>query len=128
MSATRRFRTRRAIATLLALAAVVAAPSAAEPGFLGIGISIDGEGFVANRIVKAVKVERVVQHSPAARAGIVLGDELVEVDGRTVRGSRVSELRPLLDRPAGHVLRLVVKRPSGQLVEVRVVLAARPPE
>lgn len=116
------------VASALIVAALLAPlPCAAEPGFLGIRISIDGEGFVANRVVKAVRVERVVPYSPAARAGIGLGDEIVEVDSRTVRGARVSELQPLLDRQAGHVLRLVVRKPSGQLVELRAVLAERPP-
>lgn len=116
----------RAVVLLAALAGG-ALPCAAERGFLGIGISIDGEGLVINRLVKAVRVERVVQGSPAARAGITLGDEIVEVDGRTVRGSRVSELQPLLDQPAGRALRLVVRKPSGQLVELRPVLESRPP-
>lgn len=116
------------VACALTVAALLAsAPCAAEPGFLGIGISIDGEGFVANRVVKAVRVERVVPYSPAARAGIRIDDEIVEVDGQTIRGKRVSELRPMLDRQEGHVLRLVVKRTGGQLVNVQAVLASRPP-
>ncbi len=114
--------------TLIVGASLAPAICAAEPGFLGIRISIDGEGFVANRIVKTVRVERVVPYSPAARAGIGLGDEIVEVDNRTVRGARVSELQPLLDRQAGYVLRIVVRKPSGQLVELRPVLAERPPQ
>ncbi|MBL8361809.1 MAG: PDZ domain-containing protein [Rubrivivax sp.] len=111
----------------LALVALAPVPCAAEPGFLGIGISIDGEGYVANRIVKAVRIQRVVPYSPAAQAGLRPDDEIVEVDGQPVRGKRISELRPLLDRQEGHALQMLVKKPGGELVSVRPVLAARPP-
>lgn len=100
----------------------------AEQGFLGISFSIEGEGLIVNRLVKTIRVERVVSRSPAARSGIQIGDELVEVDNKTVRGARVSELRPLLDKAAGQAVTLSIKKPSGQLRTVTVVLDPRPAE
>ena len=123
--------TSRLAFTILWTALIALAPLAArgsEPGFLGISIHIEGEGFVANRLVKSVLVNRVVANSPAARAGLQYDDELLEVDGRRLRGSRISELRPLLDRRAGSSITLFVKKKNGQTVSYVVVLGERPPQ
>jgi C-terminal processing protease CtpA/Prc len=124
-------RVTRLLFTFLCSALIALAPSgsfASEPGFLGISIHIEGEGFVANRMVKSVTVNRVVANSPAARAGLQFDDELIEVDGKRLRGSRISELRPLLDRQAGSSITLLVKKKSGQTQSYRVVLDPRPPQ
>jgi C-terminal processing protease CtpA/Prc len=118
----------KATVALCSLAVTATLAGAAERGFLGISYSIDGEGFVFNRIVKSVKVNNVVLRSPASREGIRIGDEILEVDGKRIPGSRVSELKPLLDKQAGQTIRIVLRKSSGQTHTVRVALEARPPE
>ncbi len=115
------------LAALLLATAAATAP-AAEPGFLGIATYVDSEGLVLNPVVRTITVTRVVPHSPAAKAGIGFDDQLLEIDGKVVRGSRASDLRPLLDKRAGQSLTLLVKKKSGQTVSYTVVLAERPPQ
>ncbi len=102
--------------------------SASEQGFLGISVYIDGDQFIPNQKVKSVVINRLVAHSPAHKAGLQLGDELLEVDGTKIPGSRMSEIRPLLDKRAGQTITLVVKRKTGHTQSYSVVLATRPPQ
>ncbi len=109
--------------SLLALLA-----SASEQGFLGVSVHIDGDQFIPNQKVKSVVINRVVPHSPAHKAGLQFGDELLEVDGTKIPGSRISQIRPLLDKRAGQRITLVVKKQTGQTQIYSVVLDTRPPQ
>ena len=110
----------------LALALTGAASHAGEPGTIGLSVAVEGEGAFWNPTLKAVLVKRVAPGSPAAQAGIAQGDAIVEVEGRPVAGAKASELRPYMEREVGQRLRLVVKKPGGQLEPVELTAAARP--
>jgi hypothetical protein len=88
-------------AFVVALTICTLALGASEQGFLGISIYIDGDQFIPNQKVKSVVINRLVAHSPAHKAGLQLDDENLEVDGIKISGSRMSEIRPLLDKRAG---------------------------
>jgi serine protease Do len=72
-----------------------------EMPVLGIGMGV-------NRRVSGVVVESVVPRSPAAAAGMRVGDLIVSLDGSTVRDG-------------GELLRLLAKRQAGDKVEVRLL-------
>lgn len=69
-----------------------------------------------------IKVDTVNADSPAAKAGVKVGDHLVKIDGAavTTRGS-INDL--LADKKVGDVVLLALKR-EGKDVEVRATLAA----
>jgi hypothetical protein len=70
----------------------------------------------------AFEVVEVVPGTPAAEAGLVAGDRIVSVDGRTPRQLTLHQLRTRLkERPAGTRVKLTVKRDDG-LHQVRLVL------
>mgnify|MGYP001006452221 FL=1 len=101
---------------------------ASEQGFLGIAIYVDGEGLVLNQSVRSITVTRVVPNSPASKAGLSFDDQLLEIDGKRVRGARISELRPLLEKRTGQSVSLVVKKKSGSTATYSVVFGERPPQ
>jgi len=113
-----------AAAVLLALASTVA--SAAGSGYLGIGLAVSGEGFFLNPTIKAVKVQKVNAGSPAARAGITEGDEIVEVEGKKVVGAKARDLQPYMEREVGETVRLTVKKSSGETKQLSVKTEAKP--
>src|SRR5262245_9541843 len=84
---------------------------------VGLGIRLaegdEGGGF---------KVDTVNADSPAAKAGVKVGDHLVKIEGAavTTRGS-INDL--LADKKVGDVVLLSLKR-DGKDVEVRATLAA----
>lgn len=102
--------TAAALSLLLLLGGVGAAPEAVVPGGNTIGLELKLDGVA------------VVEFSDAApeKAGLRRGDLLQKIDGTPV--SSVAEVAALVERSAGRVLRLTVRR-DGREKTVR--LAAR---
>ena len=83
----------------------------AAGNYPGIGIEVAAEG-------KAIRVLRPLADSPAARAGLRRGDEIVRIDDAPV-GRDVGEAIEQMRGPAGSRVRLTVRRAgSGELVDV----------
>jgi C-terminal processing protease CtpA/Prc len=109
--------------TLLCLLA--GAAWAADRGYFGFAIAVDGEGFFLNPTLKSVKIETVVPNSPAALAGIRPGDLIVEVEGHAVAGTKADVLKPYLQRDVGQSTRLLVRKSTGETVAVVLVAAQK---
>jgi M6 family metalloprotease-like protein len=105
----------RTVATAVTTRVSLAGPEPArQPGYLGVQVATDARG----RLV----VAEVEADSPAARAGLLAGDVLVQVAGKPVAGA--DGLRSLLHAQApGAVLKLALARKDRPL-EVPVTLAA----
>jgi len=69
---------------------------------VGFGLSYELRG------VDGVFVTRVIQHSPAGRAGIKPGDQIISIDGRPTSGMNEAEIRSLMNmqHPLGLALQL----------------------
>lgn len=114
-----------AFAALLAPAVAVQAQEAPKPGTLGFAVDIDGEGSFLNPTLKTVTIKSVVPGRPAATAGIKPGDQIVEVEGRQVKGSKARELQPLMKKNAGETLALRLRKPDGEIYAVALVAAPK---
>lgn len=64
-----------------------------------------------------LRVERVVEDSPAARAGIRRGDVVVAADGRSLAGRSVEAASALVKGPAGTRVRLRIQRDDRTLTK-----------
>lgn len=106
----------------LTLATSAIAAGAAERGYFGLAVSVDADGFF-NPTLKAVTVSKVTPRSPAAKAGVEVGDLIVEVEGQTVAGLKADDLKPFMQLNIGEATRFVMKRSSGEVV-LRVLVAA----
>jgi len=94
---------------------------AGEKGYLGVALSVEGEGFFLNPTLKSVRIEKVISNSPAAKAGIESGDLLLEIEGKKVVGAKANEIRPYMDREVGQTVRLAIQKSSGEVKQVAVV-------
>ena len=125
-----------ATAVLLCMAAVASpAKSQQKPrspeatGYHGISwttslsASLNENGELVRTRKDFPRVTSVRPCSPAHRAGIEPGDELVEVDGRDLKqpGPPFEKIRP------GETYQLVVER-DGERSEVEITLTERPPD
>ena len=99
---------------------------AGEPGWFGFGVSVKGSGFFLNPTLESVVVQSVVPKSPAAQHDIAVGDEVVQVEGTPVAGRKANELKPLMKKEIGQVLRLQLKRVSGEIYSANITAAKRP--
>jgi len=83
----------------------------AAGNYPGIGIEVSADnGFI--------KVQRPLEDSPAARAGIRAGDLILRIDGEPV-GANVAAAIEQMRGPAGSLVKLTVRRTAGdELVDV----------
>ena len=83
----------------------------AAGNYPGIGIEVAADnGFI--------KVQRPLEESPAARAGIRAGDLILRIDGEPV-GANVAAAIDQMRGPAGSLVKLTVRRAAGdELVDV----------
>lgn len=87
----------------------------ASNSFVGVGLQVDvRDGWVT------VTQPRV--GSPAERAGLLPGDRLVELDGRSMSGWTVEEARVAFRGPPGSTVALVVERGGGERARIAVSL------
>ncbi len=71
--------------------------------FGGVGVEVDFRG-------ENVTVIAPFDGSPAARAGVRSGDQIVAIDGKPVRGERIDKLVSLMRGPAGTKVKLTIRR------------------
>jgi carboxyl-terminal processing protease len=71
--------------------------------FGGVGVEVDFRG-------EYVTVIAPFDGSPAARAGIRSGDQIVAIDGKPVRGERIDKLVAMMRGPEGTKVKLTIRR------------------
>jgi predicted aspartyl protease len=96
--------------TLEPVPSVVSAPEG-ETSFIGPGVVL---GTAEAGPGTSVRVRRVLAGSPAARAGIKVGDRVTAIDGESTGGLRTEALRRRLSGPAGSRVRLTVRDGAGR--------------
>jgi carboxyl-terminal processing protease len=74
-----------------------------EGKFGGVGVEVDYKNDF-------VTVIAPIEGSPAARAGVKPGDQIVAIDGRPMRGERIDKLVTLMRGPAGSRVKMAVRR------------------
>jgi carboxyl-terminal processing protease len=80
------------------------------PHFTGIGVAV-GEDLVDKR---GLLIARVFNSSPAKRAGIVSGDLIVAVNGRTLKGLTAAKATALIKGLPGTEVQLSIESPHGK--------------
>ncbi|HMC96704.1 MAG TPA: S41 family peptidase, partial [Flavobacteriales bacterium] len=75
-----------------------------------------GIGALIKRKGDGVVVSEPYEGYPAMKAGIWAGDEIVEVDGRTITNMNTDEVSKLLKGQAGSEVKLITRRNGGELV------------
>ncbi len=88
-------------------------PGNEEHGVAGIGVHAGVDVKGADDIHQFIIVLSVVDHSPAKKAGVHAGDEILEIDGTKVAGMNFKDaVRNHLRGPLGSVVQVTIKRPG----------------
>ena len=84
--------------------------------YSGIGVDV-----VIDEETEGMKVMGVYSNSGADIAGIVIGDIITAVDGESILGLPLPDIRVMLRRPLGSTAILTVLRTSGEYQELTVI-------
>ncbi|GLQ90706.1 PDZ domain-containing protein [Dyella flagellata] len=115
----------RAWVFMLLLFTCLGVSAAGQPGRFGIGFKVETEGFMLNPKLKSVVVSYLQPGLPADKAGIKVGDEIIEADGKTIAGASAFGMRSVMDKDAGQSLTLKLKHPTGDTYTVSMVAVAK---
>jgi hypothetical protein len=66
-------------------------------------------------LVPQTEVWKVWEDSPAAEAGVLAGDQIIEVNGQKAFMMNINELKKIFETPSKSMLRLVVKREDKEI-------------
>lgn len=75
--------------------------------------SFAGIGVVVNPKKTGLEIARVFNSSPAQRAGLKVGDVIIAVNGRSLRGLSSEKSTGLVKGPPGTEVKLLIKRAGG---------------
>lgn len=99
----------------------------AERGWFGFGLNVESEGMFWNPTLVSLFVSDVAPGSPALAAGLVAGDQILEVEGTPVAGRKGKEFRAVLEgKGPGDTLRLLLKHANGTRTAATLVAARKP--
>ena len=87
---------------------------------LGFTVNVEGDGFALNPVVTRIMITDVIKGSLADQAGIVKGDEIVQIESQTVKGKRALELQPYMKFNAGETRTLRLKHANGELFDAKL--------
>ena len=99
---------------------VLAPTSRAAEQKLGFAVDLKGEGFFLNPVVTEIHVSDVTKGSLAEAAGMRVGDQIIQLEGRKVAGMRALELRPYMKLNPGETRRMRLKHADGTEVDARI--------
>ncbi|WP_343243256.1 PDZ domain-containing protein [Xanthomonas nasturtii] len=112
---------------LTAVLSISGAVQAAEQKrWFGLAFAVESEGFSFNPTPTSVKIDGIKPASPAAAAGLQVGDAIVSAQGIPVAGSKADVLKAAVNRKVGETLRFVIVRGAAKPREVTLVAARRP--
>jgi C-terminal processing protease CtpA/Prc len=118
-------RSRRAFLAAAALLFLPLASQAAEKGWFGFSLSIDADGILDPKL-RSIKIEKVFLGSPAAKAGLSVGDMIVEIEGVAVDGAKADTLKAAMQKSVGETLRLKIKRGADASQDVSLIAGPKP--
>ena len=105
--------------SLLLLALLVPAVALAKP-LLGFGIAVATEGFFSTTLAE-VKVASVQAGSPSDKAGLRVGDLIVEMNGKPIKGANGMAMKKALSSvKPGETVELKVQRAGQGIVPINI--------
>ena len=119
--------TRRIAVALVASAITGFALADGSKATFGFVAKVDADG-VFNPTLKTVHIQSVQSGMPAALAGVVVGDSILEVEGTKVAGAKASAMAERMKKKAGESVVLRLLRANGETYVVTLVATALKPE
>ncbi|MBA6287858.1 PDZ domain-containing protein [Colwellia sp. MB3u-4] len=88
-------------------------------GKIGIAAGVSVDGFFSPEITE-FKIDKVHPGSPAEKAGVKVGQLVIELDGCKIPGCPADKAKKLMDKEIGEILPLLVKNLDGSKVLLKI--------
>ncbi|MFB2802639.1 MULTISPECIES: PDZ domain-containing protein [Shewanella] len=88
-------------------------------GKIGIAAGVSVDGFFSPEITE-FKINEVHSGSPAEKAGVTVGQLVIELDGCKIPGCPAAKAKKLMDKETGEILPLLVKNLDGSEVLLKI--------
>lgn len=88
-------------------------------GKIGIAVGVSVDGFFSPEITE-FKIDEVHSGSPAEKAGVKVGQLVIELDGCKIPGCPANKAKKLMDKETGEILPLLVKNLDGSKVLLKI--------
>lgn len=95
-------------------------------GWFGISIKANTKGNLFNPTIRSLQIIKVSPSSPAADAGLVVGDLIVVVQGIVVEGAQANELKAVMKKTVGEKIQLKIQRGTTEPFAVRLTAIKKP--
>jgi hypothetical protein len=95
---------------------------------IGIEFAITWSGTIDEMRVELIDVIKVKKESSADKAGVQVGDRIIEIDGIVVAKSKMRVLEEAMDKPAGDNISFIVEKPDGSKKNVSIKISAKSSE
>ena len=112
--------------TALVVGATTLLVAASGGGWFGINFQIKGVGAFWNPTIESITINNIVPDSPAEHQHLSVGDQIVEVEGIQVSGSKASLLRTKMKKAVGEILHLELKKQTGETYSAVLTAASKP--
>lgn len=90
-------------------------------GKIGIAAGVSVDGFFSPEITE-FKIDNVESGSPAEKAGIKIGQLVIELDGCKIPGCPADKAKKLMVKETGEILPLLVKNVDGSEVLLKILV------
>jgi C-terminal processing protease CtpA/Prc len=119
---------RNFLVATLAVVVMLSLPVHAENnnGWFGLDCKIDTKGISFNPTIRSVNIVKIYPSSPAAAAGLAVGDSVVVLQGITVAGAKANDLKAVMKKAVGEEIKIKVKRGKAEFYEVKMTAIKRP--
>lgn len=88
-------------------------------GKIGIAAGVSVDGFFSPEITE-FKIDEVHSGSPAEKAGVKVGQLVIELDGCKIPGCPADKAKKIMSKEAGAILPLLVKNPDGSEILLKI--------
>jgi len=88
-------------------------------GKIGIAAGVSVDGFFSPEITE-FKIDKVHSGSPAEKAGVKVGQLVLELDGCKIPGCPADKAKKIMDKKTGEILLLLVKNLDGSEVLLKI--------
>jgi len=111
---------------VIALLALPLGAAAQTPGWIGLSTDIAVSGSFFNSRIETITVKSCKPGSPAERAGLKPGEQLLQLQQLVVAGAETDAVRAALKLNVGQTLALRVRGLDGQERTLSLVAEAKP--